>query len=150
MKLGELRPAAGARKGRKRVGRGPASGRGKTCGRGHKGQKSRSGASIRRGFEGGQMPLQRRLPKRGFKSTTNKRKEATASVKVGDLGRFGEGAVIDLDFLKEKKAVKSKKVNFLRIIGGGELKAAVTVRAQYFTPGARAAIEAAGGKAEAV
>ena len=96
------------------------------------------------------MPLQRRLPKRGFKSTTNKRKEATASVKVGDLGRFGEGAVIDLDFLKEKKAVKSKKVNFLRIIGGGELKAAVTVRAQYFTPGARAAIEAAGGKAEAV
>lgn len=150
MKLGELKPPEGARQGRKRVGRGPASGRGKTCGRGHKGQKSRAGASIRRGFEGGQMPLQRRLPKRGFKSTTNKGKEATASVKVGDLGRFGDGAVIDLDFLKEKKAVKSKKVNYLRIIGGGELTAAVTVRAQYFTPGARAAIEAAGGKVEAV
>jgi large subunit ribosomal protein L15 len=150
MKLGELKPPSGARKGRRRVGRGPASGRGKTCGRGHKGQKSRAGASIRRGFEGGQMPLQRRLPKRGFKSTTNKRKEATASVKVGDLGRFGEGAVIDLDFLKEKKAVKSKKVDYLRIIGGGELTVAVTVRAQYFTPGARAAIEAAGGKVEAV
>jgi large subunit ribosomal protein L15 len=150
MKLGELKPAEGARKARKRVGRGPASGRGKTCGRGHKGQKSRSGGSIRPGFEGGQMPLQRRLPKKGFRSTTNLKKERTAAVKVGDLGRFGDGAVIDLAFLKEKRAVKSKNVDYLRVIGGGELKAAITVRAQYFTPGARAAIEAAGGKAEAV
>jgi len=150
MKLGELKPVAGARRASKRVGRGPASGHGKTSGRGHKGQKSRSGGKIRRGFEGGQMPLQRRLPKRGFKSTTNKKKENTAAVKVGDLSRFGDGAVIDLDFLKERKAVKSKNVDYLRVIGGGELKVALTVRAQYFTPGARAAIEAAGGKAEAV
>jgi len=150
MKLGELKPAPGSRKSRKRVGRGPASGHGKTSGRGHKGQKSRSGGSIRRGFEGGQMPLQRRLPKKGFKSTTNKKKEVTVAVKVGDLSRFGDGAVVDLDFLKEKKAVKAKNVDYLRVIGGGELKAALTVRAHYFTPGARAAIEAAGGKAEAV
>jgi large subunit ribosomal protein L15 len=150
MKLGELKPAPGSRKARKRIGRGPASGHGKTSGRGHKGQKSRAGGKIRPGFEGGQMPLQRRVPKKGFKNTLNRRKEATASVKVGDLGRFGDGAAIDLDFLKQKKAVKSKNVNYLRVIGGGELSAAITVRAHYFTPGARAAIEAAGGKAEAV
>jgi large subunit ribosomal protein L15 len=150
MKLGELKPAPGSRQARKRIGRGPASGHGKTSGRGHKGQKSRAGGSIRPGFEGGQMPLQRRLPKKGFTSVANRRKKATACLKVGDLGRFGDGATIDLDFLKEKKAVKSKGVDYLRVIGGGELKAAVTVRAHYFTPGARAAIEAAGGKAEAV
>jgi large subunit ribosomal protein L15 len=150
MKLGELKPAAGSRKRRKRVGRGPGSGKGKTSGKGHGGQKSRSGPDIRPGFEGGQMPLQRRLPKRGFTNTLNKRKEATAVVKVGDLGRFGEGAVVDLEFLREKRAVKSKRVRFLRIVAGGELKTALTVRANYFTPRAKEAIEAAGGKAEAV
>jgi large subunit ribosomal protein L15 len=150
MKLGELKPASGSRKGRKRVGRGPASGRGKTCGRGHKGQKARAGGKIRRGFEGGQMPLQRRLPKKGFTSVYNKKKAATASVNVGELARFGDGATVDLGFLKERKAVKAKGVRFLRILGGGELSAAVTVRANYFTPQARAKIEGAGGKAEAI
>ncbi|HUV86196.1 MAG TPA: 50S ribosomal protein L15 [bacterium] len=150
MKLGELKPGPGSRKGRKRVGRGPASGRGKTCGRGHKGQKSRAGASIRPGFEGGQMPLQRRLPKRGFTNVYNEKKAATASVNVGELARFGDGATIDLDFLKERKAVKARRVRYLKVLGGGELNAAITVRAHYFTPQARAKIEGAGGKAEAV
>ncbi len=150
MRLGELKPSPRARKGRKRIGRGPGSGRGKTCGRGHKGQKSRAGAKANPGFEGGQMPLQRRLPKRGFTNVYNRKKAATATVNVGDLARFGEGATVDLDFLKERKAVKAKGIRFLRVIGGGELKAALTVRAHYFTPQARAKIEAAGGKAEAV
>jgi large subunit ribosomal protein L15 len=150
MKLGELQPAPGMRKGRKRLGRGPGSGRGKTSGRGHKGQRSRSGAKIRRGFEGGQMPLQRRLPKRGFKSTTNVQKEATVSVNVGALRRFGEGATVDLAFLQERKVVKTKAVQFLRVLGGGELDVALTVRAHYFTPQARAKIENAGGKAEGI
>jgi len=150
MKLGELKPGPGSRKDRKRVGRGPASGRGKTCGRGHKGQKSRAGASIRPGFEGGQMPLQRRLPKRGFTNVYNEKKAATASVNVGELARFGDGATIDLDFLKERKAVKARRVRYLKVLGGGELNAAITVRAHYFTPQARAKIEGAGGKAEAV
>lgn len=149
MKLGELKPGPGSKKGRKRVGRGPGSGRGKTSGRGHKGQKSRAGASIRPGFEGGQMPLQRRLPKRGFTNVYNERKAATASVNVGDLARFGDGATIDLNFLKERKAVKEKGIRYLRVLGGGELNAALTVRAHYFTPQARAKIEGAGGKVEA-
>ncbi|NIT37241.1 MAG: 50S ribosomal protein L15 [candidate division Zixibacteria bacterium] len=150
MKLGELKPSPGARKARKRVGRGPGSDRGKTCGRGHKGQKSRAGAKVNPDFEGGQMPLQRRLPKRGFTNVYNKKKAVTAAVNVGDLARFGEGATIDLDFLKERKAIKTKGIRFLRVIGGGELNAALTVRAHYFSPQARAKIEAAGGKAEAV
>jgi len=150
MKLGELRPARGSRKSRRRLGRGPGSGRGKTSGRGHKGQRSRSGAKIRRGFEGGQMPLQRRLPKRGFTSTTNKAKEATVSVNVGELRRFGEGATVDLAFLQERKVFKKKAVRFLRVLGGGELDVALTVRAHYFTPQARAKIENAGGKAEGI
>jgi large subunit ribosomal protein L15 len=150
MRLGELKPSPGARKGRKRVGRGPGSGRGKTSGRGHKGQKSRAGSKVNPEFEGGQMPLQRRLPKRGFTNVYNKKKAVTAVVKVGDLGRFGEGATVDLDFLKERKALKAKGIRFLRVIGSGELNAALTVRAHYFTPQARAKIEAAGGKAEAI
>jgi large subunit ribosomal protein L15 len=149
MKLGELKPASGSRRGRKRIGRGPASGRGKTCGRGHKGQKARAGAKTPPGFEGGQMPLQRRLPKKGFTNVYNEKKAATASVNVGDLARFGDGATIDLDFLKERKAVKVKGIRYLRVLGGGELNAALTVRAHYFTPQARAKIEGAGGKAEA-
>ena len=96
------------------------------------------------------MPLQRRLPKRGFTSVYNKKKAATATVSVGDLARFGEGAAVDLDFLKERKVVKAKGIRFLRVVDGGELNAALTVRAHYFTPKARAKIEAAGGKAEAV
>lgn len=150
MKLGELKPAPGARRGRKRVGRGPASGRGKTSGRGHKGQKARAGAKLRPGFEGGQMPLQRRLPKKGFTSARNVKKAATASINVGELARFGEGATVDLGFLKERKAVKAKAIRYLRVLGGGELGVAITVRADYFTPQARTKIEAAGGKAEAV
>ncbi len=150
MKLGELKPAAGSRKRRRRVGRGPASGRGKTCGRGHKGQKSRAGGGVRRGFEGGQMPLQRRIPKRGFTNVFNKRKAATAAVNIGELMRFGAGATVDLDFLRTKKAVPSKGIRFLRVLGKGELNVSLTVRANYFTPQARAKIEAAGGTAEVI
>jgi large subunit ribosomal protein L15 len=149
MKLGELKPASGSRRGRKRIGRGPASGHGKTSGRGHKGQKARAGGKTRPGFEGGQMPLQRRLPKRGFTNVYNEKKVATASMNVGELARFGDGATIDLNFLKERKAVKEKGIRYLRVLGGGELNAALTVRAHYFTPQARAKIEGAGGKAEA-
>jgi large subunit ribosomal protein L15 len=150
MKLGELKPAPGARRGRRRLGRGPGSGRGKTSGRGHKGQKARAGAKPGRGFEGGQMPLQRRLPKKGFTNVRNVKKAATASVNVGELARFGEGATVDLEFLKERRAVKAKGVRYLRVLGGGELGVAITVRAHYFTPQARAKLEGAGGKAEAV
>jgi large subunit ribosomal protein L15 len=146
----ELKSAAGARKKRKRVGRGPGSGRGKTCGAGHKGQNARAGGGVRRGFEGGQMPLHRRLPKKGFTNVLNRRKEATAAVNVGELARFGEGAAVDLGFLKERKAVKAKNVRYLRVLGDGEISVAVTVRADFFTPRAKEKIERAGGKAEVI
>jgi len=150
MKLGELKPAPGERHKRKRVGRGPGSGHGKTSTRGHKGQKARAGANIRPGFEGGQMPLQRRLPKRGFTNVFNRAKEETAAVNVGEFARFDAGATVDLDFLRVHGAVGRKATRFLRVLGGGELGVALTVRAHYFTPQAKAKIEAAGGKAEVI
>ncbi len=150
MKLSELKPAPGSRHARKRVGRGPGSGHGKTSGRGHKGQKARAGGAVRRGFEGGQMPLLRRLPKRGFKNVLNAEKEATACVNVGDLNRFGPGEPVDLAFLAGRRAVKGKNLKYLRVLGGGELTVPLTVRAHYFTPQGRAKIEAAGGRAEVV
>jgi len=150
MKLGELKGAPGSRHKTKRIGRGPASGHGKTSGRGHKGQKARASGHVRRGFEGGQMPLARRLPKRGFKNVWNKAKDTTAAVNVGVLGRFSAGATVDLESLAAQKMIRAKGARFLRVLGNGELKAALTVRAHHFTAQAKAKIEAAGGRAEVI
>ena len=143
MKLNTLAPAPGRRKAAKRVGRGIGSGLGKTCGRGHKGQKSRSGGSVARGFEGGQMPLQRRLPKFGFFS---RKSLFTDEVKVGDLAKI-EGSVADLAALKSARLIPNK-IKWVKVIAGGEISAAVTVRGLGVTKGARAAIEGAGGTIE--
>lgn len=143
MKLNELSPAAGSKKNRKRVGRGLGSGLGKTAGRGHKGQKSRSGGFHKVGFEGGQMPLQRRLPKRGFSSRTSRFNQ---EVRLYQL-QVMKSDVIDLESLKAEKVVghETRKV---KIINTGELDRAVTVKGLGVTRGAQAAIEAAGGKVE--
>jgi large subunit ribosomal protein L15 len=142
--LGKLKPPRGARKGPKRVGRGPGSGHGKTACKGHKGQKARSGAPIRAGFEGGQMPLQRRLPKRGFRNIF---KERFALVNVRDLNRFPAGAVVDTEALQKAGLVK-RVYDGVKILGDGDLQVAVTVKAHKFTEAARKKIEAAAGKIE--
>ncbi len=144
LKLHDLRPAAGSRHKKKRVGRGPASGCGKTAGRGHKGQKSRSGYSMRRGFEGGQMPLVRRVPKRGFNNPT--RVEYTI-LNVEQLNRFADGTVVNPEFLKDKGLFKRRTIG-LKILGDGELTASLTVQANKFTRTAMKKIEAASGKVE--
>ena len=144
MKLHDLGPAAGARKDRKRVGRGPGSGNGKTAGRGENGQKSRSGYSYKRGFEGGQMPLHRRLPKRGF---TNIWREEYRTVNVDRLNGFAAGSTVDPQVL-EKAGLLRKGKEGVKLLGNGELKVALTVRAHKFTESAAKKIEAAGGKAE--
>ncbi len=144
MRLNELRPAVGARKAGKRVGRGAGSGVGKTAGRGTKGQRSRSGGHSVVGFEGGQMPLQRRLPKFGFVS---RKARFNAEVRVGDLGSLNADS-IDLEALKVAKIV-ARRVKRAKIIAAGKLDKAVVVKGIAVTPGARAAIEAAGGKLEA-
>jgi large subunit ribosomal protein L15 len=143
MKLNSLSPAEGSKKDRKRVGRGIGSGLGKTAGRGHKGQKSRSGGFHKVGFEGGQMPLQRRLPKRGFASRTSR---YNAEVRLYQLEVMTVD-VIDLEALKSAKIVghDAKKV---KIINTGELTRAITVKGLGVTKGAKAVIEAAGGKVE--
>jgi len=141
MELHELRPAKGSKKGRKRIGRGPGSGTGKTAGRGHKGQKSRTGYSRRIGFEGGQMPLVRRVPKRGF---TNIFKQDYAVVNVAQLERF-ENEVTP-ETLSDAGLVRPELP--VKILGQGELTTALTVRAQKFSASARAKIEAAGGSCE--
>ncbi len=141
MKLHELAPAKGARKNRKRVGRGPGSGRGKTAGRGTKGQKSRSGGSLRPGFEGGQMPIHRRLPKRGF---TNIFKKKIAVVNLRDLARFESGAVIDENLLKQAGLVKGK-YDSIKLLGKGNVSSPVTVRIPLVSTGAKDKILAAGG-----
>ena len=146
MKLNELRPPKGARKKRKRIGRGEGSGHGGTSTKGHKGRKARSGGTISPGFEGGQMPLQRRLPKRGFKNPF--RKEWSV-VNLGDLSAFPEGAVIDLESLKSSGLVK-KVVFGVKILGDGEISRSLTVRAHAFSLSAKKKIEAAGGKAEVI
>jgi large subunit ribosomal protein L15 len=143
MRLNELRPAAGAKTAPKRLGRGIGSGLGKTGGHGHKGQTARSGGSIKPGFEGGQMPLQRRLPKFGFKSEIGR---GTAEVRLGELAVVS-GDVIDLAALKAANVVRRDMVR-ARIILRGAIDRAVTVRGVAVTKGARAAIEAAGGKVE--
>ncbi|MDF1822433.1 MAG: 50S ribosomal protein L15 [Alcanivoracaceae bacterium] len=143
MRLNELRPADGSRSAEKRVGRGIGSGLGKTGGRGHKGQTSRSGGTIKPGFEGGQMPLQRRLPKFGF---TSRKGMATAEVRLSELAKV-EGDVVDLATLKSAGVIRADK-RFAKIVLSGEIDRAVTVRGVGATKGARAAIEAAGGKVE--
>jgi large subunit ribosomal protein L15 len=142
--FGQLKPPAGARKRPKRVGRGPGSGHGKTAGRGHKGQRSRSGANIPHAFEGGQMPLQRRVPKRGFRNIFKKR---FALVHIEDLNRFSAGEVVDIEALQKAGLIK-KVYDGVKILGDGDLTIPLTVRAHMFTESARAKIEAASGKAE--
>lgn len=147
MKLHELSPAAGSTKARKRIGRGAGSGQGKTAGKGHKGQKARAGRGMRPGFEGGQMPLQRRLPKRGF---NNIFRIEMAIVNVAALDKaFEAGEVVTVDALIEKGLVK-KVLGGVKVLGNGELSKALTVQANAFSDSAKQKIEAAGGKAEVI
>jgi large subunit ribosomal protein L15 len=141
MRLNTLKPGAGARAAAKRVGRGIGSGLGKTAGRGHKGQTSRAGGFHKIGFEGGQMPLQRRLPKVGF---TSRKSRVTEEVRLSELALV-EGGNVDLASLKAAGVIKQGTL-FARIMVSGDIKTAVTVRGVGVTRGARAAIEAAGGK----
>lgn len=143
MRLNELSPGKGAKTARKRVGRGIGSGLGKTGGRGHKGQKSRSGGKVAPGFEGGQMPLQRRLPKFGF---TSRQAQYTAEVRLNELTKV-EGDIVDLAALKAVDII-GDKIKRARVILSGEIKQAVTIKGLKVTKGAQAAIEAAGGKIE--
>ena len=143
MRLNSLSPAPGSKKAAKRVGRGIGSGVGKTAGRGHKGQKSRSGGKVAAGFEGVQMPLQKRLPKYGF---TSRIARTTAQIRLAELGKVS-AEVIDLDALKAADIVRDD-VRRARVFLSGELSTAVTVKGLAVTKGARAAIEAAGGKVE--
>ena len=144
--LHNLKPGKGANRKRKRIGRGPGSGSGVTAGRGHKGQKSRSGYSQRAGFEGGQMPLYRRVPKRGF---TNIFAKKWVVLNVRDLNRFDEGETVSPELLLEKKFVKKIR-DGLRILGEGDLEKKLTVRAHHFTASAREKIEKAGGTVEVI
>jgi large subunit ribosomal protein L15 len=143
MRLNELKPAAGAKKARMRVGRGIGSGKGKTAGRGHKGQKARSGGFHKVGFEGGQMPIQRRLPKRGFTSLS---RDDVVEVRLSALNKV-EGAEVDLPALKKAGLVANKAIA-AKVILAGEIKRGVKLRGIAATKGARAAIEAAGGSVE--
>lgn len=146
MPLHELKPAPGSHRNPKRVGRGIGSGLGKTSGRGQKGQKSRSGGGVRRGFEGGQMPLFQRLPKRGFKNIFRREPEI---VNVETLNCFDAGTVVTPELLKEKGIVKSLK-NGIKILGKGDLEKELTVRAGSFSSQAIEKISSAGGKAEVI
>ncbi|BEU01599.1 50S ribosomal protein L15 [Agarivorans sp. OAG1] len=143
MRLNTLSPAAGSKPNAKRVGRGIGSGLGKTGGRGHKGQKSRSGGSVRPGFEGGQMPLKQRLPKFGF---TSRKSMVTAEVRTAELAKV-TADVVDLDALKAAGLI-TRNIKFAKVVLSGEVKAPVTLRGLRVTKGALAAIEAAGGKIE--
>ena len=144
MKLFELKPGEGSTKDTKRKGRGHGSGNGKTAGRGHKGQKARSGGGVRIGFEGGQMHIYRRLPKRGF---TNIFAKQYSEINVSDLNKFENGAVVDAAALKEAGIIK-KTLDGIKVLGNGDVKVKVTVKAAKFTEAAKEKIEAAGGKAE--
>ena len=146
MKLHELSPAEGAVKAGYRKGRGPGSGNGKTAGKGHKGQNARSGGGVRTGFEGGQFPIYRQLPKRGFKNYFAKN---YAIVNVDALNVFEDGAVIDMEALLAKKIIR-KPLDGLKVLGNGELTKKVTVKAAIFSATAKAKIEAVGGQAEEV
>ncbi len=146
MKLHELQPAAGSAKANWRKGRGPGSGNGKTAGKGHKGQNARSGGGVRLGFEGGQFPIYRTHPKRGFHNifATN-----YAIVNVEDLNKFVDGTVVDLEMLLAARIVR-KPLDGLKVLGNGELTKKLTVKAAVFSASAKEKIEAAGGKAEEV
>ena len=146
MKINELSPAEGSRKKRKRVGRGPGSGHGKTCCRGHKGQRSRSGGGVRPGFEGGQMPLHRRLPKRGF---TNIFRKEYNILNVEDLNRFEPNALLDADAFKQAGLIK-KMMDGIKLLGTGEITRPVVVKIQKVSKTAKEKIEAAGGKVELI
>ena len=144
MELNGIKPAAGAKHAKRRVGRGIGSGLGKTAGRGHKGQKSRSGGYHKVGFEGGQMPLQRRLPKTGFRSKVS---PTVAEVRLSELAKLTSD-VVDVAALKAANLIPAQALR-ARIVASGEVSKAVTVKGVHLTKGARAAIEAAGGKIEA-
>jgi large subunit ribosomal protein L15 len=146
MDLSNLKPAIGSTKNRKRIGRGPGSGTGKTSGKGHKGQNARSGGGVKPGFEGGQMPLQRRLPKRGFFS---RNKTVYALVNLQDLANFEAGSIVDLEVLSKTGLIGAVK-DGVKILGTGELSIALTVKAHKFSKSAVAKIEAAGGTAEVI
>ena len=146
MKLHELKASEGATRAPKRKGRGTGTGNGTTAGRGMNGQKSRSGGGVRLGFEGGQMPIYRRLPKRGF---TNIFATNYAEVKVSDFNIFEDGAVVDAKALKEAGVIK-KACDGIKVLGNGTLEKKVTIQAKKFTASAKEKIEAAGGKAEVI
>lgn len=146
MKLHELKPAAGSRKASKRKGLGLGSGLGKTAGRGHKGQNARSGGGTRPGFEGGQMPLHQRIPKRGF---TSKFKKQFAEINVNDLNRFEAGTTVTPELLKEVGMVKQVR-DGVKILGNGELTTKLAVHAHRFSKGAEEKIIAAGGSVEVI
>lgn len=147
MKLHELQPARGSVSERKRVGRGHGSGNGKTAGKGHKGQNARSGGGVRIGFEGGQMPLARRIPKRGF---NNKFRTEYVAVNVSSLEKFVEGTTVDLELLKSSGLVRQEKNGGVKILGDGEITKKLTVKANAFSGSAKEKIEKAGGKAEVI
>ena len=147
MKLHELRPSEGAFKTSKRLGRGTGSGLGKTSGKGHKGQNARSGGGVRPGFEGGQLPLFRRLPKRGFSNAMFKVEYAT--INVSDLEKFEDGAIVTPELLKEMGILK-KQLAGVKVLGNGQLTKKITVKAHKFSGSAVEKIEAIGGKAEVI
>lgn len=144
--LDRLKAPKGAAKRKKRLGRGDASGRGGTSGRGHKGQRARAGGKGSKGFEGGQMPLQRRLPKRGF---TNIFKTEYSLVNISDLSVFAAGSVVDAEALKSKGIIKNLR-HKIKILGSGEISIPLTVKANKFSGSARQKVESAGGQAEVV
>ena len=146
MKLHELSPAPGSVADSWRKGRGPGSGNGKTAGKGHKGQNARSGGGVRPGFEGGQIPLYRKLPKRGF---TNRFAVKYCVINLDVLNKFEDGAVVDLDILKGCGLVKDNYAS-LKVLGNGELSKKITVKATVFSASAKEKIEAAGGKTEVI
>ena len=146
MRLDELQPAEGSKFSAKRVGRGIGSGNGKTAGKGHKGQNARSGGGVRPGFEGGQMPLYRRLPKRGFNNIFAKQ---YVTINVADLERFEDGTVVTAELLKESGVV-SKVLDGIKILGRGELTKKLEVKVSKFSASAAEKIEKAGGKAEVI
>jgi len=145
MKINQIAPAPGATKKRKRIGRGPGSGHGKTATRGNKGQKSRSGYHRKRGFEGGQMPLMRRMPKRGF---VNPFRDDYQEVNLDDLARFGKGETVTPDSLRAARILRGPDGGKVVVLARGDLKHALIVKAHRFSGAAKAKIEAAGGTAE--
>jgi large subunit ribosomal protein L15 len=144
MKLSDLRPAEGAKRARKRIGRGESSGQGKTAGKGHKGLRARSGGGTKPGYEGGQMPLQRRLPKRGF---TNVFRQKWAVVNVKELNRFEAGSVVDAELLRSEGLAKGPVVG-IKLLGYGDVTRKLTVKVDRATKGAILKVQAAGGTVE--